>query len=619
VNVWLEGRRLRVDPAHSIGKGGEADVFDLGDGRALKLFKGPEHPDLEGLPEAQDAARQRLSEHQQKLRCFPAGLPPRVVAPEALATTRDGRVLGYAMRLVRDADVLLRLSEAVSRRSGVTGQQVADVFRDLRATLVRIHAAGVVIGDFNDLNVLVAGSEAHVVDADSFQFGGFPCRVFTERFLDPLLCDPGAPRPAPARPYTTASDWYAFEVMLLRSLLLVDPYGGVYAPPAGAPRVSPFARPLRRISIFHPLVRYPKPALPPDVLPDDLLQHFHCVFEKDRRGPFPEQLLGDLRWTRCSACGREHARGLCPDCRAASAAAIREVAAVRGAVRCDRVFVTRGVILAATAEDDALRVLVHEDGRLKREQGTVVLEGDPRPGMQFLLARERSLVVGDSLLVVLSPEGPPERRTLDTPIAAVATSRGRAYWVAGGRLMRDGALGPERVGDVLPGQTRIWVGPTFGFGFSRAGTLSLAFVFDAKGRGLNDGVRLPALAGQLVDADCVFGDDSCWFFSSLRSGGRSVNRCLLLRRDGSLVAATEAEAGDGSWLGEIRGRTATGSALLVPTDDGVVRVEAQAGRLSVTRVFTDTEPFVDAGCRLLSGHDGLYVVDRREVRRLRLS
>jgi hypothetical protein len=37
-----------------------------------------------------------------------------------------------------------------------------------------------------------------------------------------------------------------------------------------------------------------------------------------------------------------------------------------------------------------------------------------------------------------------------------------------------------------------------------------------------------------------------------------------------------------------------------------------------TREFPDSEPFVDAGCQLFAGRAGLYVVDRREVRLLRI-
>ena len=125
-----------------------------------------------------------------------------------------------------------------------------------------LHALGVVIGDFNDLNVLVKDEQAYLIDADSFQFGGFLCRVFPERFVDPLSCDPQERRPLLCKPFSTDSDWHAFAVMVMQTLLSVGPYGGVYRPKSTSARVPEYARPLRRITVFHPEVLYPKPAAP---------------------------------------------------------------------------------------------------------------------------------------------------------------------------------------------------------------------------------------------------------------------------------------------------------------------------------------------------------------------
>ncbi len=108
-DVYLRGSRIKLDPAMSLGKGGEADVYKLGAGRALKVFKSPEHPDYQGLPLEQRAAESRIAMHQRKLREYPAGLPRQVVTPEDLATDRSGRlVVGYAMQLVAPAEPLLR-------------------------------------------------------------------------------------------------------------------------------------------------------------------------------------------------------------------------------------------------------------------------------------------------------------------------------------------------------------------------------------------------------------------------------------------------------------------------------------------------------------------------------
>ena len=50
MNVYIKGQKIPIHINKSIGKGGEADVFDIGGGRALKLFKTPNHIDYDGNP-----------------------------------------------------------------------------------------------------------------------------------------------------------------------------------------------------------------------------------------------------------------------------------------------------------------------------------------------------------------------------------------------------------------------------------------------------------------------------------------------------------------------------------------------------------------------------------------
>jgi len=620
VHVYVAGRKLKIDPASSIGKGGEADVFDIGGGQALKLFKPPDHPDFEGDPGAQAGAKQRLDEHQQKLRAFPLSMPPRVIAPDELALhAPNGRVCGYTMRRLQGTEVLLRYGER-GFRQGVANEQVLAIFRDLHQTVEALHRGGIVIGDFNDLNVLAAGGEAYLIDADSMQFGTYLCPVFTERFVDPRLCNPLLTQLVLAQPHTMDSDWYAFTAMVMRSLLFVEPYGGVFRPADPAQQVTPGARPLRRITVFHPEVRYPKPAERWDVLPDDLLHRFHAVFVKDERGAFPLALLEATQWTRCTACGREHARALCPYCTGVPPAAVRDVTRVRGEVTSHRVFTTAGTILEAECHDGRLRLLYQDGDVVRREDGTAVFGGRAGGGFRLRLAGRRTLVGRGPSVVALDTGGAAERWAVDTVNgeAAFETNGRHVYRVHEGRLVREGAVGPERIGDVLAGQTALWVGAEFGFGFYRAGQLQVSFVFDAERGGLNDGVPVPRFGGQLTAARAVFGAGRCWFLTASHENGRAVHRCTVITKDGRVIASAVGGASDGTWLGHIGHACTAGHALLVPTDDGIVRVEIDGASIVKTKEFPDTEPFVDAGSRLVAGADGLYVVDAHEVRRLTL-
>lgn len=614
--AYLDMRRIRLDPAKSIGKGGEADIFDIGNDTAVKIFKQPDHPDLAGLAAEQQAARDRIRMHQSKLPALMqlAGkLPPRVVLPQELARGGPhGAFIGYAMPFVRNAEVLYRYGDRTFREAGVPNERVGRVFLDLHGTVRGVHPAGCVIGDFNDLNVLVRGEEAYVIDADSFQFGSYPARMFTARFADPLKLDPDASDITLARPYDEQSDWYAFAVMLMQSFLFVGPYGGVYRPRDPARRVPHDLRPLRRITVFHPEVIYPKPAVHFRVLPDDLLQYFHRVFERDERGIFPRSLLESLAWRRC-ACGTIHARSVCPVCNVPGL--VRETVRVRGAVSASEILKTSGVILHATHQQGSIRFLYHEDGRFKREDGRMVMTGELDPLMRFGISGERTLVGRGGRVATIAADSPPAYLAVDTfgNMPLFDATGERRFWINAGRLMADAPLGPEEIGTVLEDQTMFWTGERFGFGFYRAANLSVAFVFESHRHGINDSVRLPGFTGTLMDSTAVFADERVWFLAALEERGRVVHRCFVIKRDGTLEATAEGAPGDGSWLGGIRGKAAAGKALFAPTDEGIVRVEVDAGAIAVTRAFPDTEPFVDAGTRLFLDRRGIYAVRKQSV------
>ena len=624
MDVYIREKRVRSNPASSIGKGGEADIFDLGGGVALKLWKQPDHPDIKGMAEEMRAAEDRLALVQSKMPQFPPGLPDRVVAPLELATDKKGQtILGYTMRLVAGAETLMSLGEPALRRA-LGGQNAARVLADLWRTVSLVHAAGVVIGDFNDLNVLVRGSEAHLVDADSFQFGGFPCPVFTERFVDPLLCDEKAPRPVLVHAFNPQSDWYAFAVMVMTTLLSVGPYGGVFRPKDPSRKINEAARPLARITVFDPEVRYPKPAIPYGVLPDDLLHALSAIFEKDARAPLPLGLLEGLRFTSCRNCGAEHARARCPACDHGVA---REVVVVRGHVKASRRLSTSGTIVCAELAADAPAYVVHEEGVFRREDGSVIMRGPLDGALRFFLQGKTTHVARKGRVLSICEGNVEEDLHVDTcgNENAFAVNERYRFFVHGGRLFRRAsrraassieALGQgaaEPWGDVLAGQTRLWVGERLGFGFYRAGSVSVAFTFDTERRGINDSVKIPWPSGQIIAADAAIDLDRIWFFLSFARAGRIGHLAAVVGADGTLLGMREAEAADGSWLGALSGKRAIGGALLTGTSAGLARVELGPNGPEEVKRFADTEPFVHESSRLLAGRAGLWVVDMREI------
>ena len=623
MDIYIRGKKIRLSPQQAIGKGGEADVYKINKDRAVKVFKQPSHPDYQGSLPEQQAARERLQQHQTKLSQFPTNLPSRAIAPQALATDKRGKtILGYTMPLLTGTTPLLRYGDRQFRtQSGISAQTVANIFKDLHQTVVQIHQVGVIIGDFNDLNVLVLGTAAYLIDADSFQYGQFLCPMFTTRFVDPLLCDPQQQQPILNGTYNRDSDWYAFTVMLMQCLLFVNPYGGVYKPKHKQPKIPHQTRPLKRITVFHAEVRYPKPAIPYHVLPDDLLHYFHRCFHQDVRGQFPRHLLDNLQWSKCLSCGLEHARSNCPQCTQSSPKLTPPaIVTVRGEVKATEIFSTAGVILRVSLVGDRLLWLYWQGGVFQREDDTVILAGELDPNMHFWLSDRSTLVGKQGQVIILNANDFVERIAVDSydDRPMLQCNQITRYWLQGGQLLREGQLGAEYIGDVLPQQTQFWVGDRFGFGFYRAGNLNVAFVFDAQKQGINDRVKLPRWQGELIDASCIFSRDYCWFTAVVQERGKILHRLYVIQSDGQLIAAATADSTNNSWLTNIWGYCAIGDFLLAPTDEGIVRLEPHNGQIIQTKSFPDTEPFVNSNCQLLAAPKGLYAVSQKQITLLQI-
>ncbi len=634
--VIIAGRSLSLNPQNILGEGGEAEVYDISatfPQTALKIWKPPTHPDFAGSAEDakrnRDGAKKRIEEYGRKLLEFPKNTPPRLVRPRELAYGRNGRdVIGYCMEIVAGAEVLRSYGQAGFRKkNGIDGNQVVRIMQDLHSSVQALHGQQIIIGDFNSSNVLVTGSEAWLIDADSMQFGKYPARSFTTRFVDPLICDPTLNHLLQVAHHSPATDWYAFALMLFECLLYYHPYGGVYTPKDKANQLPLDARPLKRISVLNPDVITPSKGISFTHLPDDLLHFYSQLLEKDQRGTFPLNLLNNLRWTTCSNCGIVHARSSCPSC-AQAVPLVRKKVRVLGKVTADRMFQTSGTLIEVAAEKDVLQTLCFEQGVFKREQGTVLLKAPQQPSLQFRIWGRKTVIAYQGQIVVIDENGNQvERLSVDTfrgRKAVFEVNNSHLYWVAQGRLLRDDTLGPRFIGNVLQGQTLFWMGQNFGFGVSRAGELQLAFVFDAQRTGINDSVKLPPFKGEWIGARAYFSSSHCWFFTAEKYNGRVHHNCYLIASDGSVIATAAGNEDDGSWLGALTGKvavtlnTAQGpkQAIFAATDNGLVRVEADNGQLFQSAHFPDTRDFVSTDDRLFADSKGLLVAGKERIDRI---
>jgi H/ACA ribonucleoprotein complex subunit 3 len=279
------------------------------------------------------------------------------------------------------------------------------------------------------------------------------------------------------------------------------------------------------------------------------------------------------------------------------------------------IFRTQGIILTACCSQDKLYWLYWENGEFKREDNVSIFTGDLDPYMRFWLQGKSTLIGKFGQVITVNQEQSLTRLATDNyqNLPMLNCNQFARYWLYQGQLLRDGKLGQEYIGDVLQGQTQFWVGEQFGFGFYCAGNLKVAFVFDAQRRGIKDQVKLPQWGGKILDSDCYFGSDICWFFLTIQEQNITVNHVYLIQSDGTTVASTKAQGGITNYLDSIHGHCAVNNFLLVATDEGIVRLEAHNGQIIKTRDFPDTEPFVDHSCYLYPCAQGLYVVTQQKI------
>lgn len=595
--------------------GGEAYVYNIGNGKAAKVYKNPDDPEYEDDPLAQEAAQRSIRLYQRKLMTFPRNLPEQVIAPQDLAYDEHEQIIGYTMSYITNAEKLSRLASREARdETGMTNNDILKVFRDLHYTVSDIHEADVVIGDFNDSNVLVKNKRAYLIDADSFQFGRYPCAVFQDEFIDPLLLDYTSDQLALKKDASMSpdSDWYAFNVMFLKNQLFAAPYDGIYKRDIPDDTDEERMRLERRLTIFSKDVTYPTNALHFSRLPDTLLDHFEQVFEKDKRGPFPAYLL-DMRWTNCNRCGAEHARDSCPQCSPSARKAIVEV----GKLKISTVFERdNGQIITAVQQKDQLRYLYYENGQYKREDGAVIVKDKFNPNRDYSIQGKSTLLHFDEAVVTIEPEKRISNAHYVEKAKFMANSKA-FYWILHGKLYRDAQDGELADVDIPKGEQSFWVGEDFGLYCTHdAEGTKPAFVFDAEDIKTQHNITSDPIKGQLLDTACYFGKDLAWLLTSTLKQGKIINQCTIINKYGKVVEKETAEKGEIDWLDNIHGKCAVANTLHTPTSDGILSTTLEGDFSYFKTRNAETKSFVTPSSELLAAPAAIYVVNRKEIKKI---
>jgi len=297
--ILINQQTIVLEPSQLIQSGGEGMVFAVGN-TAVKLYH---------QPQPHQAHKLRHLLHLP--------LPANVLGPCALVQDFQGKVLGFQMPKLPDSSQPLKqlANPLYCQKNSIQTQAVVHLFQQIHHTLSQLHQANIIVGDLNDQNIFFSPPSPlpspFWIDADSFQFALYPCPVANLSFLDPDLYHVSDFSQRPV--FTLHTDWYAYFVLLIKSLLQLHPYGGTHKQ-----HKSLQARAQANISILNPAVITPQSARHPETLSDDLLHHLHLVFDKGHREPFPLNLLTSYEnnLTTCPQCSLAYPRQRpsCPTC-----------------------------------------------------------------------------------------------------------------------------------------------------------------------------------------------------------------------------------------------------------------------------------------------------------------
>lgn len=628
LELYVGSRKVLIDLSKPLGDGNEAVVVDIGGGLAAKIFKEPDHPDYKGNLLEQEVARHRIQEHQKKLLDVPKNMGTAAVTPIDLLRKSNKQIAAYTMSL-KSGLPLFRYGQPDTRVT-VPFDFIKATLLNLNSAVAAVHAAPAVIGDFSDRNVLVS-SDASVwlIDTDSWQFGKWQSHMFTDKFLDPLLSSPD--EFMLIGKHNSFSDWYAYCLMVYETLTSCPVYFGKHRPEDKTKTVkNPVTRVMKRMPAWAPDIYLPDVVLKAEVLPDDLMDFIDSMVVKNVRKPFPKALLENLEEKVCSSTGKRHFRARSPYVAATSPHTSMEKTTIIGNLTATRMFQTvSGAILNAAVNNGVITYLFHDNGKLYREKGRFVCELDLDPNMRFRISGSKTIIAYENQVAIYAGSqgvSKPKYEITDTyqrKVSVVAANSKHYYWTSADTLFRSddmyfGTKTREEIGTLLSGQSQIWVGETFGFGFYRQDGLSQAFVFDAS---LADSLKMvpepPQLHGELLDASCAFSDTHLWFTTVTQEGSQTMHRCFIYTADGMFVTSFKQPEGEEGWLESIRGYAAFGDTLFVPSTDGVQSVRFDGSTFQV-HVFSETARYVGSASHLFIATTGLYAVTQKEVYLLKM-
>lgn len=238
-----------------LAEGGEGFIYEL-KGVIVKIYK--DHVNKE-------EKRKKIEILMKKQ------LPLAVVKPLDTVVDEKGNFIGYSMEKVEGEEFKKLSNKKYIKLHNITVKDLLEKLIQIKDTLQLLHAQNIVIGDFNDSNLIMQkDGEIRFIDCDSWKIEQHSCDVCMETFKDPLLTH---------NHFTKETDYYAFAIMIFKTLTRLHPFGGVTKP-----EMDILERMEKRQSVIdHPSVIIPKTVQKWSFLPPTFIQKLKTIYEQNQR------------------------------------------------------------------------------------------------------------------------------------------------------------------------------------------------------------------------------------------------------------------------------------------------------------------------------------------------
>ena len=270
MNVLVQGQgTVTLGQQHFVATGGQASVY-IKDGIAYKVYTDPKS----AIPAA-------------KFHALAAIRDPCVIKPSQLLINPKNAPIGYTMDAVVDNWALCQLfTKAFRDREHVTNDHIVGLASKLRGHIENVHAAGVVIVDLNELNLLVSKKfdETYLIDVDSYQTQGYPATVIMPSVRD-----------WSTKGFTPLSDWFSYGVLAFQLFVGIHPYKGTHPGSANVEKDKRLEHRMRgHISAFRSDVSLPKCCYPFDSIPTVFRDWLRAVLDDGKRVAPPDPKGGPV-------------------------------------------------------------------------------------------------------------------------------------------------------------------------------------------------------------------------------------------------------------------------------------------------------------------------------------